>query len=441
MNKNINIDNLCFYFNEKEQVLDDISLSLKKGSFLSILGASGSGKSTLLRILSNILPANKKDKITGTVTIFGNSTREYLNTGRLSFMFQEASLMPNLTVRQNISFPLKLRGKIIDEALVNELLEIVGLTKDEEKYPSQLSGGMKTRVSLARAFVTKPELLLLDEPFSALDVSWRYELYNYMQIFKNKFNTTVLLVTHDIQESVVLADELVILSQKGNILDKITPEQKDVRDYTFAGINDRIESNLSIILDVQTKIMIDGIRENRSYEEAYQVVTNLIEKDRNDIRLTDYEIKEVHAVKNYIEDPELFSMLQKLWNNSDNWKIKNEIMWRILDNPKVSIEFHEQVHSFILGDWENYSARMKKEQYFQVDKIIQNTIERLSNTNYPSTKDWLYLTYLKAMCTGNENLENKALEFIKKYISTNSDRQFSKFINPLLDLNLTTIEK
>ncbi len=258
MQNQIEIKNINFSFDKDTQIINDVSVSIAKGAFLSILGASGSGKSTLLRIISNILPSGKNNILEGTISVFGKTPNEYLDTGRLSFMFQESSLMPNLSVRDNIIFPLKLRGKEINTNLIDDLLKIVGLESHQYKYPSELSGGMKTRVSLARAFVTKPELLLLDEPFSALDISWKYELYQYLYEFTKKYNTTVILVTHDIQEAVILGDSIMVLSKYGSILNKIKSIKAEKSNLSFEKINKIIEENFHSILALQRDILLDG---------------------------------------------------------------------------------------------------------------------------------------------------------------------------------------
>lgn len=258
MNTKVEIKNIDFSYDKDNQIINDVSLFIEKGEFLSILGASGSGKSTILRLISNILPADKSQKLDGSISIFGKTPSQYLNTGKLSFMFQEASLMPNLNARDNIQFPLKLRGEQIDVSFIDELIKVVGLTEHSNKYPSELSGGMKTRVSLARAFVTKPELLLLDEPFSALDISWRYELYQYLIKVANKYGTTLVMVTHDIQEAVLLGDNIIVLSKNGTKLTEMNPKKEKLIDFSHESVNKILEANLNISLELQTAILIDG---------------------------------------------------------------------------------------------------------------------------------------------------------------------------------------
>lgn len=430
MENRIEIKNLNFSFDKNTQIINDVSISIAKGAFLSILGASGSGKSTLLRIISNILPSGKNNILEGTISIFEKNPKEYLDTGKLSFMFQEASLMPNLSVRENITFPLKLRGKEINTNFIDDLLKIVGLESHQHKYPSELSGGMKTRTSLARAFVTKPELLLLDEPFSALDVSWRYDLYGYLEKFTSKFNTTVLLVTHDIQEAIILGDNIIVLSQKGKVLRNISPIKGEQSSYDFETVNKCIESNLDNFLSLQTEILIDGIRSSASLGDALDTLAFLKEKIKNEQESNKYVLAKIHTVQEYANITEIHSSLIKLWNLSKNWNFKQELMWRILDNPEATKKIHQNIADFIHSDWNKFVKESQSQEYFKKSEIVTRTIERLKNQEYPSTKDWLYLTYLKAMSVGSSVDEQKAIQFIKEYIENNKE---NKFINILLE--------
>jgi ABC-type nitrate/sulfonate/bicarbonate transport system ATPase subunit len=142
-------------------------------------------------------------------------------------MFQEATLMPHLTVKQNIELPLKITG-FYNQQKVDNLIKVIGLEEYSNYLPKKLSGGMKTRVALARAFVTEPELLLLDEPFSALDIAWKSKLYVELEKLKKEINTTVIVVTHDVQEALLLADQVVVMNNHGSI-----ETQKEVKsDYS-----------------------------------------------------------------------------------------------------------------------------------------------------------------------------------------------------------------
>ena len=212
----IEVKNISFGYVQGRNVLNDISFSLTKGETLAIVGSSGCGKSTLLRILSGILPNSNSNSLHGNVEIEGMTADQYRQTGKLAFMFQESTLMPHLTVKQNIGLPLKIKGHS-NEQKINDLIKAVGLTEYANYLPKQLSGGMKTRVALARSFTTMPELLLLDEPFSALDIAWKSKLYVELERLREKTSTTVVVVTHDVQEALLLADHVIVMNRFGGI--------------------------------------------------------------------------------------------------------------------------------------------------------------------------------------------------------------------------------
>lgn len=215
----INIQNLSFSYQDKK-ILNDISFEVEGGSIVSIVGSSGSGKSTMLKIIAGLIGKSNKNIKSGEVLVNNQDPLDYQKSGKLSLMFQEANLFPNLLVKENIALPLKIKNMDNDQ-VVEKIVSSVGLSKHLNKLPNQLSGGMKTRVALARAFVTKPELLLLDEPFSSLDVAWKNELYTELKELKNKNNTTVVLVTHDVEEAVILSDKIICLSIEGSIIKEV----------------------------------------------------------------------------------------------------------------------------------------------------------------------------------------------------------------------------
>ncbi len=190
--------------------LGSITFSVEKGEIVCIVGPSGCGKSTLLRAVSGLLPP------TGGEARFMGAPIVDVPTD-LAFVFQEysKSLFPWLTVRGNVAFPLKARGMSRRERheVVAEALGWVGLGDAVEKYPWQLSGGMQQRVAIARALVSQPALLLMDEPFASVDAQTRAELEDLLLRVRREYNTTVLLVTHDIDESVYLADRVLVLSK------------------------------------------------------------------------------------------------------------------------------------------------------------------------------------------------------------------------------------
>jgi NitT/TauT family transport system ATP-binding protein len=188
-------------------VIDGLTLDVAAGEFLAILGPSGCGKSTLLRVVAGL---NAPDG--GTLAITPSDAKF-----QTAFVFQDAHLLPWLTVLENTALPLELTGVDRAErvARARRVLEEVGLSDAESLYPSQLSGGMRMRVSLARALVTEPRLLLLDEPFAALDEITRFRLEARLRDLWMERGMTTILVTHSITEAAFLANRAVVLTRRG----------------------------------------------------------------------------------------------------------------------------------------------------------------------------------------------------------------------------------
>ncbi len=192
-------------FSSSGEVLRDINIEILSGDFVVLLGPSGSGKSTLLRLIAGL-----EDASSGTV--------ETPQSGRFDkgFVFQEAHLMPWRTVAENTELPLELMGVSAAErkVKVENILSQVGLGTSGSLYPAELSGGMKMRTSLARALVSTPQLLLLDEPFAALDEQTRFRLGEDLRALWQKHSMTVVFVTHSLHEACFLADRVLLLSDK-----------------------------------------------------------------------------------------------------------------------------------------------------------------------------------------------------------------------------------
>lgn len=213
----LSVRNITFGYNKEKITLADISFKVINGETVSILGVSGSGKSTLLRTISGLVTSTTSNYFTGEIFFNGLPLSELTNAGTLSFMFQEPALMPNLNVRENVELPLRILNRY-NKLKVDEIIQLVGLTDSQKKLPKDLSGGMKTRTALARSFINSPKLLLLDEPFSTLDVGWRAKLYPELKTLQSANNTTIVLVTHDIDEAVELSQRILILGRKGKII-------------------------------------------------------------------------------------------------------------------------------------------------------------------------------------------------------------------------------
>lgn len=199
---------------EKLQVLKDIDLEIKKGEFVCIVGASGCGKSTLLRAIAGLDPEHE-----GTITIEGKEIAK--PEKERGIVFQEHRLFPWMTVRQNINYVLNHLSKEEREKIVKEHIQLVGLEGFENSYPKQLSGGMAQRAGIARALANSPQLLLLDEPFGALDAFTKIQMQNEMRRIHRQEKTTMILVTHDIDEAVYLADRIIVFSARPGGIKKI----------------------------------------------------------------------------------------------------------------------------------------------------------------------------------------------------------------------------
>lgn len=208
------------------QALDHVNLEIKTGSLVALVGPSGSGKSTLLRIIAGLeIPDEGRIWLNGK-----NSTFSPVQERDIGFVFQNYSLFNNMTVFENIAFGLEIKATNYTTTTnrVNQLLQLIQLEKLSNRKPNQLSGGQKQRVALARALATNPKILLLDEPFGALDVKVRKELRNWLRNLHEEVSVTTVFVTHDQQEALEVADEIVIF-QKGRI--EQTGNPKDVYDY------------------------------------------------------------------------------------------------------------------------------------------------------------------------------------------------------------------
>ncbi len=197
--------------------LSDISFNLEKGNILAIVGESGSGKTTLIRLVAGLETLDKGEIILNNKIVSSNSIFTEPQDRKVGMVFQDYALFPHFTVFDNIAYGIsKLSSK---KERVEEVLHIVGLEGLGKRYPHELSGGQQQRVALARALAPKPELLILDEPFSNLDIILRNKLREDLLKILKETKSTVIFVTHDIKDALLISDEILVL-QKGNVLQK-----------------------------------------------------------------------------------------------------------------------------------------------------------------------------------------------------------------------------
>ncbi|MDJ0694736.1 sulfate/molybdate ABC transporter ATP-binding protein [Mastigocoleus sp. MO_188.B34] len=204
------------------KAVDSVSLEIGSGSLVALLGPSGSGKSTLLRLIAGLeLPDSGKILLTGK-----DATYQSVQERNIGFLFQHYALFKHMTVRKNIAFGLEIRKapKAKIKARVEELLELVQLSGLGDRYPSQLSGGQRQRVALARALAPEPKVLLLDEPFSALDARVRKDLRAWLRKLHDEVHVTTVFVTHDQEEAMEVSDEIVVMN-KGRVEQIGTPAE------------------------------------------------------------------------------------------------------------------------------------------------------------------------------------------------------------------------
>lgn len=225
------------------QALADIRLDIKPGRFVVIVGPSGCGKSSLLMMMTGLLAPTS-----GTI-LCGGKPMTAPDPDRVGVVFQEASLYPWLTAQDNVEFPLSLRRVPREEraARAREKLQMVGLEGFEDRYPHELSGGMKQRVSIARGLVQNPAILMLDEPFAALDEQTRISMGDELLRIWGETGKTVIFVTHSLTEAAYLADEIIVMSARpGRIIDRIEVDLPRPRTYAmmatprFAELRERI---------------------------------------------------------------------------------------------------------------------------------------------------------------------------------------------------------
>lgn len=243
----LSVRNLSKSFDGKK-ILNELSFDLLEGEFLSILGPSGCGKTTLLRILIGLEKADSGEILKGGKDI---SSLKSFDRG-MGIVFQNYALFPNMTVLQNVEYALTLNKNTKKDAtaIAKRTLEQVGLTDQQDKKPNQLSGGQQQRVAIARTLAMNPDVILLDEPISALDVTNREIMKAELKALQKKFKATMLFITHDQEEAFFLSDRIMVMNQ-GNIEQMDTPleiYQKPANDYVKEFVVEQLDKKYTDLL-------------------------------------------------------------------------------------------------------------------------------------------------------------------------------------------------
>lgn len=366
MVKNLQIKDVVKKFGN-EEILKGINLTVKKGEFFSLLGPSGCGKTTLLRMIAGFITPDS-----GSI-ILSDKRIDHLvpNKRNVNTVFQNYSLFPNMTVFDNVAFSLKLKGtdkKEIEES-VDKYLNLVGLSEHKNKFPQNLSGGQKQRVAIARALINKPEILLLDEPLSALDAKLRQKLLIELDTIHDEVGITFIFVTHDQEEALSVSDRIAVMN-KGEVLQVGTPNDiyerpnnKFVADFigetnfisgtikevyeNYAIAYSEILGDFKVELDKKVsvgdfvtltlrpeKIKVDNIRPEAN--DKYIIHEGIIDEviytgfqSKLFIRLKDSNviIKALDQHREFIEKDELFEWKEKVffyWNYEDAYLVEVE---------------------------------------------------------------------------------------------------------------------
>ncbi|WP_082079626.1 ABC transporter ATP-binding protein [Cupriavidus basilensis] len=238
----VRVENVSKWFDTHEPngltVLKDISFEVPRGSVVALVGTSGCGKSTLLNIVSGLIKADR-----GSITYDGKVGKDFDDWSKVTYMFQEDRLLPWRTTIDNVAFGLEAGSmpKRERRERAGALLELVGLQAFADAYPHQLSGGMRSRVALARSLIGEPKILLMDEPFSKLDPSIRTQMHEEILRIHRLKHLTVVFVTHDVEEAVVLADRVVVLSPRpGRVKEIVDIDIPRPRNYLGQPFVDKV---------------------------------------------------------------------------------------------------------------------------------------------------------------------------------------------------------
>jgi sulfate/thiosulfate transport system ATP-binding protein len=301
------------------KAVDDVSLEIQTGSLVALLGPSGSGKSTLLRLIAGLeSPDSGKIFLTGQ-----DATTRTVQERNIGFVFQHYALFKHLTVAENIGFGLSLRkvDKALSKKRVDELLDLIQLSGLAERYPNQLSGGQRQRVALARALASEPSVLLLDEPFGALDAKVRKDLRAWLRRLHDEVHVTSVFVTHDQEEALEVADEIVVMN-KGKIEQvgsarEIYDQPKTPFVMSFIGPVNVLPSSSSIFQDIGYElhhaqvllrphdIVIETERQNTNTQAKVNRLTHLGWEIQAELALDDGQVVTAHLTRDQFDELDL----------------------------------------------------------------------------------------------------------------------------------------
>ena len=266
----VKINNLSHSINN-HKILKNIDLELEKDKIACILGPSGCGKTTLLKLIAGLEKVKSGEILLNNKIVSSVSTHLATEKRKIGFLFQDYALFPHLTVKENLNFAINNKSEITHD--INEIIEIIKLPNSLKKYPHELSGGEQQRVALARAIISQPDFLLLDEPFSSLDLSLKEEIRDDTLHLLQKSNVTVLIVTHDPFEAMFISNKIYIMKKGGEIVQSGTPKNlynKPVNSYV-AGFFGETNKFLGVVRNSHVETPIGNIKtpdnmENKNVE-------------------------------------------------------------------------------------------------------------------------------------------------------------------------------
>jgi len=269
----VKINNLSHSINGHD-ILKNINLELEKDKIACILGPSGCGKTTLLKLIAGLERTKKGEILLNDIVV--SSTKQHLKTEKrkIGFLFQDYALFPHLNVKENLNFAVKNNKMITHD--INEIMEIIKLPNSLQKYPHELSGGEQQRVALARSIISQPDLLLLDEPFSSLDLNLKEEIRDDTLHLLQKSNVTVLIVTHDPFEAMFISNKIYIMKKGGVIVQSGTPQDlynKPIDSYV-AGFFGETNKFTGIVKNAEVQTPIGKIQAPK-YLESKKVEVHI----------------------------------------------------------------------------------------------------------------------------------------------------------------------